>query len=219
MALRVWGSHFTLNYSRESVPGETVMRYITGIFSGLAGGLLLAGAFAMAAAPLKTVDNVDLDRYMGRWYEIAAMPMYFQRECKANTTADYTLLSNGTVQVVNGCDTGKSKRIFATGRAKVMDKQTNAKLKVTFINFLGWRYIAGGDYWITVLAPDYSYAVVGHPARKYGWILAREPLLSRTTLQEILATLKAQGYDPCRFIAKPQPGGLNSPQSLCEITR
>ena len=100
---------------------------------------------------LKTVASVDLSRYMGKWYEIAAIPMYFERNCHGETTAEYTLLPDGLVKVVNSCDTASHKRIAAEGRAKVTDAKTNARLKVTFLNWFGWRWFAGGDYWITDL--------------------------------------------------------------------
>jgi apolipoprotein D and lipocalin family protein len=199
------------------------MRQVIGWMAVLACGVLWVGTTWLPvradAPPLKTVPLVDLERYMGRWYEIAAIPMFFERDCTANTTADYTLLPGGMVKVVNGCETVKRQRIFSEGRARVVDPKTNAKLKVTFLNVLGWRFIAGGDYWITALAPDYSHAIVGHPSRKYAWILARQPQLSKETLQALKSSLTLQGYDPCRLMIMPQAGGLQKRQSLCEVVQ
>lgn len=166
--------------------------------------------------PLKTVEAVDLQRYMGKWYEIAAIPMYFERQCKTDATAEYTLLPDQQVKVDNSCQIDSGERSYSEGRAKVVDPETNAKLKVTFLHFLGWRYIASGDYWITALDKDYQYAIVGHPSRKYGWILSRKPQMDSQTLQALSKELMAQGYDTCKFLITPQTGGLEIKKPLCK---
>jgi apolipoprotein D and lipocalin family protein len=183
---------------------------------------LLAWLSPMAQArklqpAVQTVTQVDLKRYMGKWYEIAAIPMFFERRCVGNTLADYGLLPNGLVEVVNSCKINTGRRISSVGRAKVIDRQTHAKLKVTFLNLLGWRFLAGGDYWILALDPDYRYAVVGHPTRRYGWILSRTPSLPQATLAAISAQLARQGYDPCLFMTTPQFNGLSQQRSLCQV--
>ncbi len=123
--------------------------------------------------PLATVPQVDLKKYLGKWYEIAAFPQSFQKGCSC-TFAEYSLRPNGDIQVKNTClKEGKTK--IATGKAVVKDKATNAKLSVTFF----WPF--SGKYWIIALAPDYSYAVVGHPNRDYLWILSRKPVMDEQT--------------------------------------
>ena len=108
---------------------------------------------------LEAVHKVELEKYLGKWYEIAHLPAKFQEGCN-ETTATYTLLDNGVISVLNECKkNGKMK--LAKGKAKVVDKTTNAKLKVTFF----WPFY--GDYWIIKLGDDYSYAVVGTPNRKF----------------------------------------------------
>lgn len=116
---------------------------------------------------LRTVSSVDLSRYSGTWYEIARYPNRFQRDCQSDTTAEYTIRKDGKVKT-------------ARGTAKVADKATNAKLKVTFF----WPFY--GDYWIIGLSPDYRYAIVGEPNRKYLWILSRTPDMDATTYKELL---------------------------------
>ena len=182
--------------------------------------LLLCGCSAASSEPPpQTVTKVDLNRYMGRWHEIAMIPMFFQRKCVGNTTAEYNLLESGQVSVLNSCDTAEGKRIQADGVAKSLNPPKNTRLKVTFLKLLGdWRWFAGGDYWVIDLdEQDYSYAVVGHPKRKYGWILSRTPVLPAPTLQGIGERLKAQGYDLCRFNITPQAGGFSKTQPLCEM--
>jgi apolipoprotein D and lipocalin family protein len=169
-------------------------------------GLLWAGGCASTTSerlrlpPLETVPHVELARYLGTWYEIASFPQSFQRGCTA-TSAIYTLRDDGQLDVVNRCRLGApdGKMKEARGRARIVDRVTNAKLEVSFFRPF-W-----GPYWIIDLAPDYSYAVVGHPGRDYLWILSRTPTMSDDTYQRILARLRAQRYDITRLVRTMQP--------------
>ncbi len=144
--------------------------------------------------PLETVSHVDLARYVGTWFEIASFPQKFQRGCVA-TTATYTIRKDGDIDVLNRCrkDSLDGEEKSALGRARVVDRATNAKLEVSFFRPF-W-----GDYWIVDLGADYEYAVVGHPSRDYLWILCRTPTMPEATYEGILARLKSQGYDPSRL--------------------
>ena len=140
--------------------------------------------------PLQTVPNVDLKRYLGKWYEIASYPQYFQKGCHC-TTAEYTLSEKGYVIVENRCnkDSVNGKPSYIKGKAFVEEGSGSAKLKVQFF----WPFKA--KYWIIDLADDYSYAVVSHPNRKYLWILSRTPKMSDTVYQKIISRLKEKGFD------------------------
>jgi len=153
-----------------------------------------------------TVEYVDLERYVGLWYEIARIPNRFQKKCAAGTTAYYSFKEDGKISVVNRCLAGEGKVVRASGIAKVEEAQSNAKLKVSFVRVAGVS-LFWGDYWIIGLAEDYRYAVVGTPKRNYGWILARQPQLSAEDLAEVRAILRQEGYDPDAFVMSPQ----NSP--------
>lgn len=166
-----------------------------------------------------TVPFVDLTRYVGLWYEIAAIPQSFQKQCVSKVTAEYTPVEDGLIKVVNSCREENGAVSQAEGRAKIVDPQTNAKLKVTFVKLVDWVFTFGGDYWVIDLAPDYSYAVVGHPTRDYGWILSRTPSMSMDTLREIETRLRAQGYDSCRLLTTLQDNGLHEKKPLCEIVK
>jgi apolipoprotein D and lipocalin family protein len=152
--------------------------------------------------PLQTVAKVDLQRYVGTWYEIASYPHRFQKGCVA-TRAVYELLSDGSVGVINECRQealdGPLKAV--KGKARVVDRQTNARLEVSFFRPF-W-----GDYWIIDLDPDYQWAVIGHPSRNYLWILSRSRTLDENLFQQILSRLPAQGYDPARLRRTLQPAG------------
>lgn len=179
-------------------------------------GLLFAAVALSFAAPASyaqdttsavgqpvVVDSVDLGRYTGTWYEIARIPNSFQSKCAMNTTATYSLLSDGEVEVVNRCVESDGDESVARGIAKVVDNSANAKLKVSFVSILGIR-LFWGDYWIIGLDEDYRYAVVGTPTRKYGWILSRSPELSPADMDVINRILRKQGYDPAKFVPSEQ---------------
>jgi apolipoprotein D and lipocalin family protein len=164
-----------------------------------------ASANSSTRPPLRTVDRVDLGRYLGTWYEIARYPNRFQRACQSDTTAVYTLRKDGKVQVVNSCRQRDGSIKQARGTAKVADKTTNAKLRVTFF----WPFY--GDYWIVGLDPDYRYAIVGEPKRRYVWILSRTPEMDTSTYEQVLGQIRAAGYDPGKLIKTRQSPGSAQP--------
>ena len=156
--------------------------------------LALGASAAEKERPLETVPHVDLARYAGIWYEIASYPQRFQKGC-TGTIASYSLRPDGTVEVLNRCarDSLNGRVTVAKGRARVVDRKSNAKLKVSFF----WPF--WGDYWIIDLGPEYECAVVGHPSRKYLWILSRTPTLVPAVYEGILERLRAKGYDTGRL--------------------
>src|SRR5512144_3149660 len=186
-----------------SAPFQPVKRAV-----GMLGAIVMAAGCATSTTerlrlpPLETVAHVDLARYLGTWYEIANFPQSFQRGCTA-TTATYTLRADGDIDVLNRCRKGSidGKEKSALGRARVVDRSTNAKLEVSFFRPF-W-----GDYWIIDLSDDYSYAVVGHPGRDYLWILARNPTMAEATYQSIVTRLQAQGYETSRLVRTLQVPG------------
>lgn len=140
--------------------------------------------------PLQTVPFVDLKKYTGKWYEIAAFPQRFQKGCHG-TTAEYTLTDKGYVIVENRCNKNciRGKQAYIKGKAFVVENSGNAKLKVQFF----WPFKA--KYWIIDLADDYSYAAIGHPNRKYLWILSRTPQMDEALYQQIIERVKEKGFD------------------------
>lgn len=169
----------------------------------LAGGIAVAAAYAQEPGPPTTVERVDLARYVGLWYEIARIPNSFQDQCSRDVTAEYVLRDDGRIDVINRCIKNDSEVDEAKGLARVEDRESNARLKVSFFSILGWRPI-WGDYWVIGLGADYEYAIVGTPDRKYGWVLAREPQIEAELLDSIYTTLREQGYAPDDFRLTPQ---------------
>ena len=160
-------------------------------------------AFAMGRPkpqlPLETVGHVDLRRYTGVWYEIARLPQKFEKSC-VGVTATYEINSDGNLDVLNSCrvDSLGGRLKTARGTAKVVDAQSNAKLKVTFF----WPFY--GDYWILELGPNFEYSVVGSPDRAYFWILSRTPSLPNTIVNGILTRFSAKAFDLSGIYRTPQ---------------
>jgi len=147
---------------------------------------------------LTTAEQVDLNKYIGLWYEVAKIPNSFQDQCAYGTTAEYRIDEDGDIVVINSCYDEKGKIDVAEGLAKVVNKKSNAKLEVSFVSFLGIRPF-WGDYWIIGLDENYQWAVIGTPNRKYGWILSRTSTLPDETIQKIYSILEEQHYNPDDF--------------------
>ncbi len=159
-----------------------------------------------AAAPPPTVEQVDVERYLGRWYEIALLPNMFQGGCARDTNATYALRDDGLISVTNRCVTASGDTVSITGVARPAEPGRNSKLKVSFFSLFGIRFFVG-DYWIMEVGEDYDYALVGHPTRRWGWVLSREPNPPTDRVQGWLARLRDFGYDPEKFVMTPQTGG------------
>ncbi|MCM3881139.1 MAG: lipocalin family protein [Vicinamibacterales bacterium] len=158
--------------------------------------LMTSAVDGQPAGPVRTVDVVNLDRYVGDWYEIARFPNRFQRTCIGDVRASYVKRPDGRIDVINRCRTADGGITEAQGVARIVDARTSAKLKVRFapaaLSFLPFVW---GDYWILGLADDYSWAVVGSPDRNYLWILARAPVLPAEPFASALAAARASGFD------------------------
>ena len=157
--------------------------------------------------PLQTVSAVDLDLYLGRWYEIARLPNQFEKNCEG-VTADYAQRDDGLIQVVNTCRKGAPGGDIKTakGRARIVDAASNAKLEVSFFGPF-W-----GDYWVIDLTEDYSRSIVGEPSGRYLWILSRTPTISDESRADALSRLATFGYDTSALHFTQQPPSPDNPK-------
>ena len=139
-----------------------------------------------------TTPTLDIQRFMGRWYEIARYEHRFEKGM-THVSATYTLSGNGKIEVLNeGLKEGKHKQI--KGRAKQPNPQDPGKLKVSF--FL-WFY---SDYYVLYIDPEYRYLLVGSSSDKYLWIMSREKSLAKETLDQLLDKLRVRGYDTDKLL-------------------
>jgi apolipoprotein D and lipocalin family protein len=157
------------------------------------------------AAPLQAIPNLDLQRYVGRWYEIARYPNRFQRRCVANTSAEYTANADGTVRVLNSCQTASGELIKAEGLARRVGAADSATLEVRFAPaWLSFIPAVWGDYWVIDLDSEYQLAAVSEPGRDYLWILSRTPTVAPERYAGLLERLKQFGLDPARLVLTAQ---------------
>ena len=147
---------------------------------------------------LQVVPYVNIERYLGKWYEIALYPNWFEKEC-FRSTAFYEKLENGQIKVTNQCHmNGPDGELNkAIGIASIADNKTNAKLKVQFF----WPF--KGDYWIIDLDKDYQYAIVSEPDRQYLWILSRSPTMDTQMLESLKVKIREKGFDLNYLISTP----------------
>lgn len=173
--------------------------------------LVFATGSNASSNPPTTVNNVELSRYVGLWYEIARLPNNFQDKAKNgysacyNTIAEYSLRNDGKINVKNTCyrqnSSGEEFIDIAKAKAESVKGSNNSKLKVNFtgLNLLDWLGIGDGDYWILDLGPinnngQYSWSFVGSPKRDFGWILSRQKTLSTNQLDQIRNSISDKGY-------------------------
>jgi apolipoprotein D and lipocalin family protein len=174
----------------------------------LVSALLLGSLVACNRAPLDTAPNVDLQQFQGKWYEVAHLPRPTQKDC-IGTTATYTMQGNGQLAFVHECTLTDGTYHGATALAKVSDARDPAKMQVDFGGVMG-------DYWILEVAPDYRYAVVGHPSRDYLWILSRKPTMDPNDLKTVVDHSQAKDFDTSKLEYTKQgadPVGTPAPAS------
>lgn len=180
----------------------------------LLGGAVIAGlgaATLLHAAPtnskVQAVEKVELDRYLGVWYEVARKPLSFQNKCDRDVKAIYTLNENGNVVVDNRCVTKDGQTTQSLGEAFVQNPPFNSKLKVSFLpQAIRWLPIGRGDYWVLKIDPNYQTVLVGGPDRKYLWVLSRDPQVDDEVLNEYLQYAQQLGYDLSDLIHTKQTG-------------
>lgn len=163
-------------------------------------GLSLFAPLTTQATQVKSIDPFDITQYMGRWYEIAKLPNWFQRKCAQNTQATYQLINPTQIQVLNQCQTANGEMIQAFGMARPRANGQPAQLEVRFApSWLGWLPIVWGDYWVLDLDPQYLLAAVGDPSKKYLWILSRTPQISEASYKALTQRLSLMGFDVSRL--------------------
>lgn len=170
-------------------------------------GVASLAAQAQAQTPLTTIASLDVSRYLGRWYEIAKFPNWFQKRCASDTAADYALLPDGNLSVLNQCREADGTWDTALGLAKPVGDPHSARLQVRFAPaWLSFLPFVWGDYWVIDLDDAYELAAVSEPRREYLWILARSPVVDTARYTALLARLQAKGLDTARLEKTPHLG-------------
>lgn len=171
---------------------------IAAVAIGIAALSACASNTANDYPPLPTQGNVDLERYAGIWHEQARLPNKFQKSCMGDVQAEYTLLSDGKIRVVNQCSKADGGTKMAEGTGRLAEEGADAdpaRLEVRFApGWLSWLPPVWGDYWIIRLEGDYQYSLVGTPDRQYLWVLSRAKEADASRVAALLDHAKTLGF-------------------------
>ncbi|CAM2862407.1 lipocalin family protein [Prescottella defluvii] len=201
-------------------------RKIAAALFATAASALLAAAPASAQPtgsadlwqPLAPIPSLDVDRYMGTWHQLAAVPQPFNLNCARDTRATYGVIDASNVSVNNTCTTWSGGTNGIVGNARVNDPVTNAQLHVSFPSVPFQNSPEGPtNYVVTYLADDYSWAFVGDPARVSGFVLSRTPSVSADGWQQIRSVVESRGYNSCLVLTSPTTGGRSDITPLCAV--
>ena len=168
--------------------------------AGLALALACTLGWGQSASPLKPIDHLDVQRYVGRWYEIAKYPNRFQKQCASDTSADYAQMPDGRFSVLNQCRQADGDWQKALGVARPAGDGASAKLKVRFAPaWLSFLPFVWGDYWVVDIDDGYTLVAVSEPQREFLWILSRTAVVDAGRYEALLARLTAMGLDTTRL--------------------
>lgn len=183
--------------------------------SGGGSSQVIPAGSSLGGSELAEIDRpVDLSRYAGTWYQVAAIPQPYTLMCATNTTAEYSRVDDTTVGVRNSCGTVLGGRSVIEGTATV---RTGASLRVNFPGVPFQNPAGPVNYRVTYLAEDYSLAIVGSPNRLSGFVLSRTPSLTPEQWALVRATVEQRGWHPCTFVTVPMAGGRNDATPLCSL--
>lgn len=161
-------------------------------------GATISSWMPVAGPPLRAVDDFDLNKYAGKWYQVAFLPNWFQKKDATNVTATYKPLSGDSIRVENESFSPCGERRYIEGIASKDPEccRGEARLMVHFMPNATQPLVGPpAPYWVIQLADDYRYAVVSEPSRQYLWILSRQPFIARDDLVQITERLVEQGFD------------------------
>lgn len=193
---------------------KTPMKNVLGVLLILACNMPARGGDALPypprvpatdISPLQTVQALDLQRYMGTWYEIAKFPNRFQAKCASNTKATYSIKEGGQVQVINSCRLESGDLNEAEGAARQVGGGSSPKLEVRFAPaWLSFIPAVWGNYWVIDLDDDYQLVAVSEPKREYLWVLARTKRVQPEKYSRLLDRLTALGFNLNRLEVSKQ---------------
>jgi apolipoprotein D and lipocalin family protein len=186
------------------------------IFSTLLLTIALSTGSVQAADAVQAIPKLDVSRYLGRWYEIAKFPNQFQKKCVSDTSAEYSLLANGQISVLNQCRLADGALQIAEGLARQIGGPQSAKLEVRFAPaWLSFLPFVWGNYWVIDLDERYELAAVSEPNREYLWILSRTPVVDEASYKALLHRLASVGLD----VQKLEKSKLSGSASIFQTSK
>lgn len=202
----------------STITRKTLATLGAGMVVLLAVAVAVLVAAPAQAAPLAPIPSLNVQRYMGTWYQLAAVPQPFNLNCARDTRATYTLLDAQNVRVHNSCITWTGGTDEIVGNARVNDPVTRAQLHVSFPGVPTQDSLDGPtNYVVTYLADDYSWALVGDPARSSGFVLSRSVSVTDEQWRQIRTIVESRGYNTCLLLTSPLTGGRQDIRPLCTV--
>ena len=159
-----------------------------------------------AISEVTAIVDIDLQKWLGTWYQLAHIPAWFDIFCDGGTIANYSLDTTGDVIVDNSCVDPAGDIQHQIGRAKILDSQQPGQLAVAF--FGQEPEESGANYWILYRSANYDFAVVGHPQREFGWILSRNPVAKQSQIDLAATILVSYGYNLADFVLTDQRANI-----------
>lgn len=160
------------------------------------------------ATTVASVDEFDLERYLGLWHEIGRLPLKWEDTDATEVTATYSLNDDGSIKVDNRCFDKDGAPTQSEGQATVVEGEIG-QLEVSFLpSLLRWIPFTKGDYWVLKIDPDYHHVLVGTPDHSNLWFLARTPQVSPEIEAEFLAEAQRQGFELRQWIRPTQTGRI-----------
>ena len=204
---------------------RTIRRLFTLLATAaLAVAALVASTGPATAAPLQPIPKLDTERYLGSWWQLAAIPAFFNLNCAKDTKATYTLIDATTIGVENTCTTFTGQTNGVKGQAKVVDPVPKAQLSVSFPQVpVSIDPNNAPNYIVTWIAdgatPDdpYQFALVGDPTRFSGFVLSRDKVVTTETLRMLRGQVEKAGFNSCTFLVSPTTGGRTDYSPLCTV--
>jgi len=181
--------------------------------------MLIGPLCVRSALALTPATGFELERYLGTWYEIAAIPGFLQSRCGRDTHTEYSAAENGAIAVKTFCLRADGMPEFNESRARPLEPSLPSVLKITSVHAGIWWYPFGRESIIIAFDPQYRWLASAHPSLRYGRIMSREPSLPDDALRKIAATLADEGFDLCTFVTTPQAGGRDRTAKLCDVLR
>lgn len=161
---------------------------------------LSSAAVGNESGKIVAINDFAVDKYMGKWFEIARLPAYFEKRCVAPITIEYAHKGD-EIQVTNSCATLSGDLYTRDGIAYLSESNLNGdgRLVVTsFPAWLRWTHLGLSDYW--VIYADASYTMVASPDKKYLWIFSREETPALEDIQRLISLAEKQGFDISKLI-------------------
>lgn len=157
----------------------------------------LCPVYGQPLPEIETVENLNIGKYLGVWHQIALIPNYFQKDCVDDTQAEYEVLSDDSITILNSCLSLDGERLLAAGTGRATGEPRNfARLKVSFApKWLAWIPFVWGDYWILSIDDEYNSVLIGSPNRRYLWILSRQKFIQKEIFADFLEKAKTIGFD------------------------